>query len=212
MNRTVFYQRMHRLKGDMARLQNVICAYETTDAARYPENFENLGMDAAMKAEAIACSMRNIASVFPANSRNKVLNTVADAQGIEVRKKEHGYEIVMPWLMPKRNGRNQVEFILEPLSYALEQFISGYPVERLEQALIWFIYEYSEETPARHVRDYDNIEAKEVLDVINAFFLVDDGGDFCQLHYSTRRGKRDCTRVIISENIGLFACPKTAAN
>ena len=47
------YDRTNRLKDDIIRLKNAVCAYEMTDAARYPENFEDLGMDIAMRAEAI---------------------------------------------------------------------------------------------------------------------------------------------------------------
>lgn len=207
MNSVVFHRRLNRLKDDVVRFQNAICAYETTDAARYPENFEKLGLDLAMRVEAIACSTRNIASIFSADSRKRLLRTVSEAQGIAVCQNQYGYEIRIPYLMTKRSSRKNAVFLLEPLSFALEEFAAKHPIRRLEHALVWYIYEYAEGTPARHIRDYDNIEAKEVLDVINAFFLLDDGGAFCELHYSTRRGKRDCTRVIISPDICLFSCP-----
>lgn len=208
MSNPLLCQRLNRLKDDVMRFKNAVCAYETTDAAKYPENFESLGLEVTMKAEAIACSTRNIVSIFPAGGRKRILQAVADTQGIKVSKWKDGYEIIMPGLMTKRDSRNNVEFILEPLSYALDQFTHEHPAERLEQALIWFIYEYGEDTPARHIRDFDNLEAKEVLDVINAFFLIDDGGDFCQLHYSTSRGESDRTRIIISPDMGFIPCPK----
>ena len=209
MNDPVLCNRINRLKDDVVRFRSAVCAYEVTDASRYPDNFEQLGLDMAMKAEALACSVRNIVSDYPKENRPRVLNAVSNAQGVIIREEYGTYEIIMPYLMPKRNSRNNVEFILEPLSYSLEEFCKTNRIERLEHAVIWFIYEYAEGTHARHIRDYDNLEAKEVLDLINAFFLVDDGGDFCELHYSTRRGKRDLTRVIISADIGLFSCPKS---
>lgn len=208
MSDMMLCNRLNRLKDDVVRFKNAICAYETTDASRYPENFESLGMDMVLKAEAIACSTRNIVSIYPAHSRKHMLSTATDAQGIEVKNTKTGYEIVIPGLMPKRNSRHNVQFILEPLSYALEQFCNRSYVERMDKALIWYVYEYSEDTPARHIRDYDNLEAKEVLDMINAYFLVDDSGEHCELHYSTRRGNRDCTRIIISSDIDLISYPK----
>lgn len=211
-NHPLLCNRINRLKDDVTRFKNVVCAYETTDSARYPENFAKLGMEVAMKAEAIACSARDIVSVFPSEGRKRTLQAAADAQGIKVVKQPFGYEIEMPGLMTKRDGRNNAEFILEPLSYALERFAGEEIIERYDQALIWFIYEYASDTPARHIRDYDNIEAKEVLDVVNAFFLLDDGGDFCQLHYSTLRGERDCTRIIISPDISLISCQDPKEN
>ena len=205
-NHPFLFDRINRLKADVARFQYVIYAYETTDYSRYPENFEKLGLEVAMKAEAIACSTRDIVSTLPSIGKKRTLLAAADAQGIKIEKRPFGYEIVMPGLMTKRDDRSNVPFLLEPLSYALDEFARKEMIERYDKALIWFIYEYADDTPARHIRDYDNIESKEVLDMINAFFLLDDGGDFCQLHYSSCRGERDCTRIIISPDICLISC------
>lgn len=208
MSNVFVKQRVNRLNEDVERFKNAIFAYAMTDAVRYPDNFESMGLEVAMKAEALACSTRNIVSIYPSGTRNKVLQAATDAQGIQVGKTNTGYEIVMPGLMPKRGSRNTVTFLIEPLSFAIREFSEEHFIERYDHATIWFIYEYGEDTPARHIRDYDNLEAKEVLDVINTFFLVDDSGEHCELHYSTRRGLKDCTRIIISEDIGLFSCPK----
>lgn len=212
MNRLLFRQRLNHLHEDALRFQNTLCAYETTDAVRYPENFERLGLDMARQAESIACSTRNIVSIFQMNGREQVQSCAAEAQGITVKEQSYGYEVILPHLMPKRNHRNHTVFLLEPLTYALKEFTAVHPICRLEYALIWFIYEYTEDTPIHCIRDYDNIETKEVLDIINSFFLLDDGGAFCELHYSTRRGNRTCTRVIISSDIGLVSCQKIKGN
>lgn len=166
------YDRTNRLKDDILRLKNAVCAYEMTDAARYPENFEDLGMDIAMRAEAIACTARNLVGTYPASSRKRMLHTVTDAQGIEVMETEMGYEIIIPQLLPKRKGRQNVVFLLEPLLFALECFCQEKEIRRMEQAFICYTYEYAKGIPVRSIRDYDNLEAKEVLDVINAFFFI----------------------------------------
>lgn len=212
MNDVLFYQQLNRLKYDMLRLQNSLTVYEIADSSKYPENFDQLGLDIAMQSEAIACSTRTIVSNFMTNGRPQLIREVAKAQGIRVEENKLGYEIIMPYLMTKRSGKHSVMFILEPLSYALRQFVKTHPIERMKHAVIWFIYEYAEETPMRHIRDYDNIEAKEVLDLINTHFLVDDGAQFCELHYSVKRGKRNCTRIVISQEIGLFLCPESEKN
>ena len=212
MSDLLFYQQTNRLKEEVIRLQNAICAYQLTDASKYPENFDKLGLEMAMRAEAIACSTRNIAGMFLINGRSQMIRKVSDAQGIRVERHKLGYEIVMPYLMAKRNGKHNVRFLLEPLSYALRQYTEEHTIERLQHAVIWFIYEYAEDTPRRYIRDYDNMEAKEVLDLINTYFLVDDSGRFCELRYSSRQGERNQTRVIISQEIGLFSCPQKEKN
>lgn len=197
-----------RIKDELIRLQNAVNAYEMTDVARYPENFEDLGMDIAMRAEAIACSARSLVGTYPRSSRKRMLHTVTQAQGIKVTETEVGYEIVIPQLLPKRRGRYNATFILEPLAFALEEFCHGKKITRLERALICYTYVYMEGTPARCIRDYDNLEAKEVLDVINAFFLLDDSGSFCELHYRTEIGERNCTHIEIRRNTGQIRCPE----
>ncbi len=98
MSDLLFYQQTNRLKEEVIRLQNAICAYQLTDASKYPENFDKLGLDMAMRAEAIACSTRNIAGMFLINGRSQMIRKVSDAQGIRVERHKLGYEIVMPYL------------------------------------------------------------------------------------------------------------------
>ena len=54
MNRLLFRQRLNHLREDALRFQDTLCAYETTDAVRYPGIFEKLGLDMARQAEIIA--------------------------------------------------------------------------------------------------------------------------------------------------------------
>ena len=209
MNNMLFYQQLDRLKYDVERLQNTITVYEITDPSKYPENFEKLGLDIAMQSEAVACSTRTIVSNYMTNGRPHIVREAVKAQGIRVEEHKLGYEIIMPYLMTKRSGRHSVMFLLEPLSFALRQFVKTHYIKRMKHAVVWFIYEYAEDTPARHIRDYDNIESKEVLDLINTHFLLDDSARFCELHYSVRQGKKNRTRVFISQDIGLFLCPES---
>jgi len=117
MNRLLFRQRLNHLHEDALRFQNTLCAYETTD-----ENFERLGLDMARQAESIACSTRNIVSIFQMNGREQVQSCATEAQGITVKEQSYGYEVILPHLMPKRSHRNHTVFLLEPLTYALKEF------------------------------------------------------------------------------------------
>ena len=128
MNRLLFRQRLNHLREDALRFQDTLCAYETTDAVRYPGIFEKLGLDMARQAESIACSTRNIVSVFQMNGREQVQSCAAEAQGITVKEQPYGYEVILPHLMPKRNHRNHTVFLLEPLTYALKEFTAVHPI------------------------------------------------------------------------------------
>ena len=48
MNRLLFRQRLNHLREDALRFQNTLCAYETTDAVRYPENFDPIFQSSAI--------------------------------------------------------------------------------------------------------------------------------------------------------------------
>lgn len=47
------------------------------------------------------------------------------------------------------------------------------------------------------MRDYDNLELKQLLDVVASFIMVDDGGLLCDAYNTTELGETDCTRISI---------------
>lgn len=54
MNRTLLSKRISSLLAEVSRLSNALCAMNTMDLQRYPENYELLSTDAALRAEQIA--------------------------------------------------------------------------------------------------------------------------------------------------------------
>ena len=49
----------------------------------------------------------------------------------------------------------------------------------------------------RRVRDYDNLQIKQLLDVIAAYIMEDDSGLLCDAYNTTELGETDCTRISI---------------
>lgn len=60
MNRTILSQRISSILDDIQRLNSALFAMNTTDIQRYPDNYETLSTDAALRAEQIACRLRHI--------------------------------------------------------------------------------------------------------------------------------------------------------
>ena len=60
MDRTVITKRINRLAFDIEKLKSTLAAIENTDIARYPENYNMLATDAALRSELIACRMRRL--------------------------------------------------------------------------------------------------------------------------------------------------------
>lgn len=70
-NTPTIYQRLEKLEGELAKLTNTVYALKVTDIQNYDKNFEELSVSAALRAERIACQMRNL--VCPALSPIKQL-------------------------------------------------------------------------------------------------------------------------------------------
>ena len=49
------------------------------------------------------------------------------------------------------------------------------------------------------IRDYDNLELKQILDVIAAFLMEDDSGLLIDAYNTTETGKTDCTEISVME-------------
>lgn len=60
MNRVIISQRITAILGELSRLTNTLYAMNMTDIQRYPENYEVLSTDAALRAEQIACRLRHL--------------------------------------------------------------------------------------------------------------------------------------------------------
>ena len=69
--------------------------------------------------------------------------------------------------------------------------------EKYTDCVVCFVHEYDRELPDRRIRDYDNIEQKQILDVISSFVLKDDSGMCCDTYNSTALADEDKTRIFI---------------
>ena len=59
--------------------------------------------------------------------------------------------------------------------------------------MICIVHQYDAALGTRRVRDYDNIETKRFLDVIESVFLTNDSGLLCSVLQTTKMGDRDAT-------------------
>ena len=59
---------------------------------------------------------------------------------------------------------------------------------------------YAQELPERRIRDYDNLELKQFLDVAASFILTDDNGLLCDAYNTTELGEEDCTRLFLMDS------------
>lgn len=200
MDRATLSRRITSILEDIARLNNALYVLNSTDIQRYPENYEVLSTDAALRAERIACRLRHVIYATTSIKKEEYLTSSAVMLGIDIQYKDGIIEIKLPSLLPKRKQKHGTEFLLDPFTAALAQFAKSHPMPKLQHCVICFSHVYRSDLPQRRIRDYDNLELKQFLDVAASFILTDDSGLLCDAYNTTELGEEDCTRICIMDS------------
>lgn len=129
--------------------------------------------------------------------KSEYLTSAGVVQGIRISKKDGVLNIFLPRLMPRRKGRKNSEFLTDPLYFTLSQYADSHELPKFQHCVICFSHIYSKELPLSRVRDYDNLELKQLLDVIAAFVMEDDSGLLCDAYNTTELGEQDCTCISV---------------
>ena len=117
-------------------------------------------------AEVSTVSLRNLTARTVHDDVAPFYSEVADLLGIKIEESHDWIKITVPAILPKRNQRDNQAFLTRPLRYALLDFLKENPMERFGACAICIVHQYDEALGIRRIRDYDNIETKRYLDVI----------------------------------------------
>ncbi len=199
MDRHTLSSRLTRIGEEIPKLENTISAMKITNTSAYGKNYEELSLDAAYRAERIACSLRNLIHAADLVPKPVLMEKAAQTQGIAIRQTDGRIEITLPGLMPKRTKRTNTTFLTDPLHAALEAYTKEHDLPRFTDCVVCFSHVFDESLPTRRVRDYDNLECKQVLDTAAGFLMTDDSGLLCDAYHTTEFGERDCTILTIME-------------
>lgn len=198
MNRALLSKRISSLLAEVSRLNNALCAMNTMDLQRYPENYELLSTDAALRAEQIACRMRHLVYGFTTVQKHEYLTSAANVLGITITAQPGLVEITLPGLLPKKKQRS-AEYLTDPLEQALGQFTREHPCSRFDSCVICFCHIYAESGGRGRIRDYDNLEMKQLLDIVCAYLMEDDTGLLCDVYNTTELGEEDTTKLFVMD-------------
>lgn len=212
MNQSELSHKIQQISGDMSKLSATLCAMENADADTYPENYELLSTDAALRGEQIACKLRHLIYSTTNVKKSEYLVSAAGVQGIAVADCNGILEITLPCLIPKRKQRRSAEFLTDPLYFTLSQYADGHPLPKYSHCVVCFSHIYSRDLPSRRIRDYDNLELKQLLDVISSFIMEDDTGLLCDAYNTTELGETDCTRISVMDKDRFFDWIKEREN
>ena len=199
MERKIISHRIGSILDDISRLSNALYAMDTTDIQRYPDNYEVLSTDAALRAEKIACRLRHLIYSSTTIRKGDYLTSAGIVHGIEVVYEDGVLEVTLPGLLPKRKQRQNTEFLLDPFYFSLEQYAKEHPMPRFSDCVVCFTQVYDQCLPTRRIRDYDNLEEKQLLDVLSTFVMADDTGLLCDAYNTAALGEKDCTRISVME-------------
>ena len=199
MNTTIIFQRLQGVEDEINKLNNILFALKTTDIQRYGANYEELSTDAALRAERIACQLRNLVYITDFTGKSTYMKLAANAQGIHISLKDEILSIRLPGLLPKRKVRTNTAFLHEPLNYALQEYLKSHSLSLYKDCVVCFSQIYDRALSLGRIRDYDNLEFKQILDTIAAYVLLDDTGLFCDSFHTTELGEDDHPIVYIME-------------
>lgn len=199
MDRFTLSSRLSRIEEEIPKLSNTISAMKITDTGTYGKNYEELSMDAAQRAERIACALRNL--IFAANLIPKpvLMAAVSKEHGITITHSTDRVVITLPGLMPKRTKRINTTFLTDPLHASLDTYTKEHTLPHFTECVVCFSHIFDQSLSARRVRDYDNLECKQLLDTVASFLMTDDSGLFCDAYHTTELGDKDCTVLTIME-------------
>lgn len=199
MEKQIITQRITAILDDISRLQSALYAMSTTDLQRYPDNYEVLSTDAALRGENIACRLRHLIYATTGIKKSEYMQSAAVMQGVQIHCEKGVVEITLPALLPKRKQRQSSEFLLDPIYFALSDYADRHPLPKFNHCVVCFSHIYCRKLPARRVRDYDNLELKQLLDVVSTFIMADDNGLLCDAYNTTELGDADCTRISVMD-------------
>ena len=150
-------------------------------------------------AEINTVALRNLGARTQWGNTAPFYENLAEALGIQVEEQHRWIRITVPAILPNRNRRDNLAYITRPLRSSLISFQREHPMERFRDCGICIVHQYDEAMGLRRVRDYDNIETKRYLDVIESVLLTNDSGLLCTLLQTTEIGDRDCTEFYLMQ-------------
>lgn len=199
MDRAVISNRINRILSDISKLSSTLYAMESTDIEKYPGNYTMLTTDAALRSELIACRIRHLVYGTTPIRKETYLADAGAVHGITIREEDGILQITLPCLLPKKKQRQSAEFLTDPLYFALSQYADSHMLPFYQQCVVCFCHIYSAELPGNRIRDYDNLEMKQVLDVLATFIMEDDNGLLVDAYNTTELGDTDCTCICIMD-------------
>ena len=165
-----------------------------------PAQFAETAKSAALLSERSTASLRGFLFTTTGGMPEGYYQQAAAAQGIKVSATDDYVFVRVPALLPKKKAAEGFKFLVVPLQAAFEEYHRQHALPHFSDCVICIEHIYDRCLPITAVRDYDNLELKQFLDVAASFILTDDNGLLCDAYNTTELGEEDCTRLFLMDS------------
>lgn len=193
------------LQDKLAEARSIKTLYDRSESGFQYEQLLDCMVEASERAEYLADRLRKfiLGNTFSRLRKEEYCFKLVQIHKICVEYENHILKAELPFLMPHRKSK-YTDYIYKPFFLALQNWCmvrqeSGKEIPSYEKATVCFIHEYDKKLPNTRIRDHDNIEEKQVVDALGAFFLVSDSGLYLDTFHTTVLGERDCTFLFLME-------------
>lgn len=199
MAQDIIRRKLREQQKELYRLEKFLVQINDLNPADQPEKYASVTIDAALQAEHLTCSLRSLVTSTSGTTKAEYMTLAAHTHGITIRWEDGIFDVRLPVLLPKKGTGRSAVFLLDPLQYALEQYTKEHPFPRFRECVVCFTHVYREELNCWQLPDYDNLQQKQVLDMIALFIMTDDSGSLCDIYHTSRPGSEPCTHVSVMD-------------
>lgn len=199
MNRQIITRRICDVRNNLQRLSSHLLAMDSMDIQRYPENYETMSTEAALLSEKVTCQLRNLLYATASIPKQEYLVRTSEIHDIAIAYKNEILEIRLPRLLPKKKSRQSSLFLIDPVNAALAHYGKAHTLPRFRECTVCISHVHESDLPDWCLLDYDNLQQKQILDVIALHVMADDSGLLCDAFNTTELGESDGTRIFIME-------------
>lgn len=144
------------------KLHELECLLSCSDPIRFFEVAKNM----ALLSERSTAQLRNFLFTVCGGMPPDYYLQAAEMQGICVDVTDSILSVRLPALLPKKTRTEGFKFLQPALHAALKQYAEQQNLPHFRECTVCIEHVYDRCLPIKAVRDYDNLETKEVLDII----------------------------------------------
>ena len=164
-----------------------------------PEQFIETAKSTALLSERSTAQLRNFLFTICGGMPQDYYLQAAEMQGIRVDMTDGILSVRLPALLPKKTRTEGFKFLQPTLHAALKQYAKQNGLPLFRECTVCIDHVYDRCLPVKAVRDYDNLEMKEVLDIIALYCMTDDTGALCDQFQTTRFADSSCTIISVMQ-------------